>query len=440
MKKRIYFLSLVFLILGGSLGLQAQIKIGDNPTQISPYALLELESSTQGLLIPLINSAERDAAFDANAPLGTLIYNTDTNQLQYLHLLIDPSARTETKTWEPATDGVATSSSVGTMTLVTPWSSGSLFYHKVDNQLYVYNGFQEVWLPISGHIMITNETIFQTNQIHYTQSDGSTATLNLNGLASSTDSQTLTVSPLDANYQVVFALTNSNSQTLDLSALAEDEIGSDDQTLSVSTLRAGNTVTIAITDGNTQTLDLSSLADGGGTDSQTLSVSALSAGNTVTIAISDGNTQTLDLSSLSQPTIFITQGGVTTNASGTTVSDDFVFGSNQLDNQTGADDDARFFFDKSKGAFRAGYASGNSWNVAQVGDRSIALGYRTEASGDRTTALGNATEAQSYAETVLGSYNTIVTPTVHQLGISTTVFWWWEMDQVSRQNPMPWSF
>ena len=510
MKKRIYFLSLAFLVLGGSLGLQAQIKIGDNPTQISPYALLELESATQGLLIPRISSAERDAAFDANAPIGTLIYNTDTNQLQYLHLIVDPVARTESKTWEPATDGVATSSSVGTMTLETPGSSGSLFYHEANNQLYVYNGLQEAWLPISGPIMITNETIFQTNQIHYTQSDGSTATLSLDRLATSTDSQTLTVSPLDADNQVVFTLTNAVTQTLDLSALASatlvagpvgpqgpagppgpagtagsstdsqtlsvsalsagntvtiaisdgntqtldlstladgsgtdsqtlsisalsagntvtvaisggntqtldlstlaDGSGIDSQTLSVSALSAGNTVTIAISDGNTQTLDLSTLADGSGTDSQTLSVSALSAGNTVTIAISDGNTQTLDLSYLAQPTVFITQGGVTSNASGTTATDDFVFGSNQLDNQTGADDDARFFFDKSKGAFRAGYASGNSWDTAQVGDRSIALGYRTEASGDRTTALGNTTEAQSYAETVLGSYNTTVTP------------------------------
>ena len=549
MKKRIYFLSLTFLFLGGSLGLQAQVKIGDNPTQISPYALLELESATQGLLIPRMSSAERDAAFDANALLGTLIYNTDTNQLQYLHLIVDPVARTESKTWEPATDGVATSSSVGTMTLETPGSSGSLFYHEADNQLYVYNGLQEAWLPIGGPIMITNETIFQTNQIHYTQSDGSTATLNLDGLATSTDSQTLTVSPLNANNQVVFTLTNAVTQTLDLSALASatlvagpvgpqgpagppgpagtagsstdsqtlsvsalsagntvtiaisegntqtldlsslvggsgtdsqtlsvsalsagntvtiaisdgntqtldlsslaggsstdsqtlsvsalsagntvtiaisdgntqtldlsslaDGSGTDSQTLSVSALSAGNTVTIEISDGNTQTLDLSSLADGSGTDSQTLSVSALSVGNTVTIAISDGNTQTLDLSYLAQPTVFITKGGVTSNASGTTATDDFVFGSTQLDNQTGADDDARFFFDKSKGAFRAGYASGNSWDAAQVGDRSIALGYRTEASGDRTTALGNATEAQSYAETVLGSYNTTVTP------------------------------
>ena len=157
MKNNIFHLTLVLLFLGGSLCLQAQIKLGNNPTQISPYALLELESTNKGLVIPRMNSAQRDAAFDANAPEGTLIYNTDENQLQYLQLVVDPVARTESRSWEAATDGVSTSSAVGTMTLLTTATSGSLFYHETDNQLYVYNAIAEAWLPIAGNTMISND-------------------------------------------------------------------------------------------------------------------------------------------------------------------------------------------------------------------------------------------------------------------------------------------
>ena len=64
-----------------------------------------------------------------------------------------------------------------------------------------------------------------------------------------------------------------------------------------------------------------------GTDSQTLRVSALSSGNTVTIAISHCNTETLDLSALDRKAVFVTLAAVTSNASGSLSTDDFVFGS-----------------------------------------------------------------------------------------------------------------
>ncbi|MDB9886703.1 hypothetical protein OAC70_04725, partial [Flavobacteriaceae bacterium] len=179
---------------------------------------------------------------------------------------------------------------------------------------------------------------------------------------------------------------------------------------SVSSLNGSNTLTIAISNGNTQTLDLSSLSSAStNTDSQTIQVSNLNASNTLTIAISNGNTQTLDLSTLAAVNLFEVNGNVVRSRVGTS-SHDFVFGSDTLDNQTGALDDARFFFDKSKAAFRAGYASGSSWNEVNIGERSFGMGYRTQASGDRSIAMGNATEAQSYAATAFGSYNTIVSP------------------------------
>jgi len=129
----------------------------------------------------------------------------------------------------------------------------------------------------------------------------------------------------------------------------------------------------------------------------------------VDLAISNGNTVTLDFSINENRLPFISDNAVIYNNTGTLMYD-YVFGSNQINNQTGSADDARFLFDKSEGAFRAGVASGNSWNENQLGKSSIGLGYRTRAYGDRSVALGNVTEANSYAEVALGSYNTLISP------------------------------
>lgn len=53
----------------------AQVKVGDNPTNIDPSASFEVESTTKGLLIPRMTEAQRTAiATPAN---GLLVYQTD---------------------------------------------------------------------------------------------------------------------------------------------------------------------------------------------------------------------------------------------------------------------------------------------------------------------------------------------------------------------------
>ena len=42
---------------------------------------------------------------------------------------------------------------------------------------------------------------------------------------------------------------------------------------------------------------------------------------------------------------------------------------NQLENKTGADDDTRMIFDKSKGAFRAGRDGRGTWNESKTGKK-----------------------------------------------------------------------
>lgn len=113
---------------------------------------------------------------------------------------------------------------------------------------------------------------------------------------------------------------------------------------------------------------------------------------------------------------FSTTDSVTSNSSGDLANDDFVFGSDQLDDDTGTDDDIRMFFDKSKAAFRAGWVTGTEWddanrgnysfasgvNTTASGDISFATGFGTNASGDYATAMGNITAANGWASTAIG--------------------------------------
>gem|GEM_PF-2322361 len=49
-----------------ALPLTAQVKIGDNPTVTTPSALLELEKTDKGLLIPHMTTAQRGAIGSPN--------------------------------------------------------------------------------------------------------------------------------------------------------------------------------------------------------------------------------------------------------------------------------------------------------------------------------------------------------------------------------------
>ena len=73
--------------------LSAQVKIGENIEEISPFALLELESTDAGLILPRMTTAQRDAAFNQDTPVGTVIYNMDKNQVQYLHFDITAAGK-----------------------------------------------------------------------------------------------------------------------------------------------------------------------------------------------------------------------------------------------------------------------------------------------------------------------------------------------------------
>jgi len=76
MKKYLFFF---FLLIGFTQVMNAQVKIGgDVTTPADPSAVLELESTTTGLLLPRVTNAT-----DITRPAtGLLVYNTTLNEVQ----------------------------------------------------------------------------------------------------------------------------------------------------------------------------------------------------------------------------------------------------------------------------------------------------------------------------------------------------------------------
>ena len=102
---------------------------------------------------------------------------------------------------------------------------------------------------------------------------------------------------------------------------------------------------------------------------------------------------------------FRTTSNVTSNAPGNYASDDFVFGSPQLEDDGDAQHDTRFFFDKSKGALRSGSAESDHWNDTNRGTNSTAFGTNNVAPGNHSFAAGLQNMAHDASTVAIGTYN-----------------------------------
>ena len=67
---------------------------------------------------------------------------------------------------------------------------------------------------------------------------------------------------------------------------------------------------------------------------------------------------------------------------------DFVFGSPDLDDTKDSVDDARFLFDKSKAAWRAGRVTNSQWDDVNRGFESVAMGFNSTAAGNNSVVSG----------------------------------------------------
>lgn len=149
MKKLYFFLFLLFLI-HFSQNSWGQIKLGNNPASIDPAALFELESTTQGLLLPRMTSAQRDALPMDSSPVGLLIYNTDINEIQYLFETTVTNAKGEKRQelrWESATDDAIP------FARPTNPTNGQLFYDNDEEQLSIWNG--NAWIVVGNEVYLS---------------------------------------------------------------------------------------------------------------------------------------------------------------------------------------------------------------------------------------------------------------------------------------------
>jgi hypothetical protein len=88
------------------------------------------------------------------------------------------------------------------------------------------------------------------------------------------------------------------------------------------------------------------------------------------------------------------------------VNNNYVFGSQQLDDVGNVTEDQRVMFDKLKGAFRAGSVKGTQWDGASRGLNSVAFGLNSTASGAQSSVGGGDTcQAQGQYATVTGGQN-----------------------------------
>jgi len=146
-----YFLLIISI---NNYKLIAQVKIGENPTEVSTFAILELESSNKGLLLPRLTTNQRDQAFNQQTPEGMLIFNTDRQQLQYFFYDINPltGKKTSLKKWGNSEEEIYT---------IVPENPkpGTLFYNQITKILYLWDKTLALWLPLNYNTAASSVTL-----------------------------------------------------------------------------------------------------------------------------------------------------------------------------------------------------------------------------------------------------------------------------------------
>lgn len=149
----------------------------------------------------------------------------------------------------------------------------------------------------------------------------------------------------------------------------------------------------------------------------TVEVTNLNIGSAATKITKDGSnnmtfidavtgTKTLaELASGGGTALFVKSGSLVQADSGEVdlSADSFVFGSWKMDDTGDANHDKRFFYDKSKGAFRAGRVYFDEWDSANRGLYSVAFGLGTTASGENSTAFGYGSVASAFRAYAAGT-------------------------------------
>ncbi|MEO9966224.1 MAG: tail fiber domain-containing protein [Reichenbachiella sp.] len=264
------------------------------------------------------------------------------------------------------------------------------------------NGYLTSFTEVDGSITNEIQDLDLTGDDLTITNNGSATTIDLSGYLDNTDTQ-LTEAQVDTyvsnnGYLTTFTEVDGSitNEIQDLDLTGDD--------LTITNNGSATTIDLSGYLDNTDSQDLASVL-GNGADANSISITNMADPSDPQDAATKNYVDGISKS-------FETTTGVISNSPGTTASDDFVFGSTSLADIAGTDDDFRFFFDKSKGAFRAGGSVGTYWDDSNVGIASTTLGVNNIASalasasiGAQNEAFGNSSMAFGHGNKAHGSYS-----------------------------------
>ncbi len=325
----------------------AQQNVSINTTGAAPDAssILDISSTSKGLLIPRMTQSQRNAI--ATPATALTIYQTDNNP-----------------------------------------------------GYYYYDGTQ--WLPLTGtdDQNLTGASL-SGNILTIDIENGTSTSVDLSSLAGSggTDDQNIQGSGLSGT-NLTIGIENGTSEIVDLAPL-QDGTGTDDQNLTSASL-TGTTLQIDIENGTSTSVDLAALQDGTGTDDQNIQGCGLT-GNILTIGIENGTSETVDLSALlsgggNDWTLLGNAGTIDgTNFIGTTDNIPLSFRVNNTHSGRIADDNTSYGYNAGRaltsGTNNVLIGEGSGYNLTTADDNvaighNALYGYMSSNVGNNNVAIG----------------------------------------------------
>ena len=138
---------------------------------------------------------------------------------------------------------------------------------------------------------------------------------------------------------------------------------------------------------------------------------------------SNGTTWTPTFEAVSAWWAFETTSNITSNTPWALWTDDFVFGSDSLDDDWNSAHDSRMFFDKSLWSFRAWTVYSTEWDSASIWIGSTAMGKSTTASWNYSLAMGKSTTASWWYSLAMGQSTTASQNYATAVWYSTIASW-----------------
>ncbi|NKI28415.1 hypothetical protein HCG49_17835 [Arenibacter sp. 6A1] len=191
-----YSFLLFFLLLFG-ISAQGQIKIGDNPQNIAPGSVLELESSTRVLVITRISTPQMNAIIPLQ---GALIYNTDSNCIHYYN----------GTQWLNLCDALTNS---GNISLVDNGDGTYTFTNADQNTTIILNTTNTSFLLENGNLVLTD-------------SNNSSLTVALDSLNINTFSSDSTITITKTNNNYDFKVAEINGTHIKDRSITREDISS----------------------------------------------------------------------------------------------------------------------------------------------------------------------------------------------------------------------